>query len=110
MRNKRGSIKTTDGHESIAICIPGERFWITLVISMNVTVDFEVDNEYADEVVGYLNKQISACCWILPFLFNPRYSWSVFVRNFKEFSACIGIFYEPLSVESIDDRSPRSQR
>lgn len=55
---------------------------LSLIISPNDDTDVGQDNEYADEVVGYMNKQLEVCWRVFPRLFKYVID-RIFVRKFK---------------------------
>ena len=75
-------IKTTEGKTQVVIGCMLSCMSVTLVISPNDDADFEVDNEYADEAVGYINKQLEVCWRVFPRLINKDSIEHLMIRKF----------------------------
>ena len=56
---------------------------LRLVISPNDNTDIGQDDEYADEAVGYMNKQLEVCWSAFPKLLSTKNVNHMYVRKFK---------------------------
>lgn len=75
-------IKTAEGKTQVAIGCMLACMSVRLVISPKDDEGIEADNEYADEAIGYMNRQLEVCWRVFPRLINRVLIEHILIRNF----------------------------
>ena len=75
--------ETTQGKTQVLFCCLFPRISLRLLISPNEDNDVEEDNNYADEAVGYMTNQLTACWKAFASLINKDSIDHLLVRKFK---------------------------
>ena len=93
-------VKSETGFTQVVFCCLLPNSSIRLVISKE-SIDIEVDNEAADEIVECLNIQLNACWVILPELLNKYCLKKVYVRKFENVT-CVLVISGVVDYETYD--------
>lgn len=75
--------KTAEGKTQICFCCLLPHMSLRLLIGTNDGCDIEEDNKYADEAVGFMNIQLTACWMIFAQLVNKDSIDHLLVRKFE---------------------------
>ena len=88
-------IKKKNGIAKVVVGCYLPRMSLRLVISPNDNTDIGQDDEYADEAVGYMNKQLEVCWKVFPRLLMYNCSYRMYVRKFKNMMCYLSLIGLP---------------